>query len=128
MRYRILIVDDSAMMRQFVTASLSAVSGLSCDQACDGMQALKMLAADRYDILITDINMPQIDGLKLLELVRKDPQYCNLPVVVVTTEGAELTREAALAAGADEYLTKPLQTGQVVRAVRKMLDPENRRH
>ncbi len=128
MKYRILIVDDSAMMRQFVAVSLSAVPGLSCDQAGDGMQALKMLAAGRYDILITDINMPQIDGLKLLELVRKDPQYCNLPVVVVTTEGAELTRDAALAAGADEYLTKPLQTGKVVRAVRKMLDPENRRH
>jgi two-component system chemotaxis response regulator CheY len=128
MGFRALIVDDSAMMRQFAILSLAPISDLVCGQACDGMQALKELADGSYDILITDVNMPRIDGIKLVEMIRRDPQCRDLPVIVMTTEGADDAKRAALAVGADGYLTKPLQTAQLIKMVRKLLDPEQRRH
>lgn len=128
MSFRALIVDDSAMMRQFMILSLAPIAALTCDQAADGMQALKQLASASYDILITDVNMPQIDGIKLVEMIRKDPQYRDLPVIVVTTVGANGAKQAALDVGADAYLTKPLQTTQLIKIVRMLLDPEWLRH
>lgn len=115
------MVDDSPTMRQLVVFALKRISELQVDEAGDGVAALKKLAADRYDLLLTDINMPIMDGLKLVSLIRNDPQYKTLPVAVITTEGAQLDRERAMSLGANEYITKPIQTARIVNVVRQLL-------
>lgn len=125
-RARILVVDDSPMMRQFVIFALQQLPGVSVDQAGDGVTALKMLSADKYDLLMTDINMPMMDGLKLVSLIRNDAAYNRMPIVMITTEGSEVTRDKVLKLGVSEFLTKPLQTKQLVDAVRNLLNPETR--
>lgn len=124
---RVLVVDDSPTMRQFVIFALQRLPGLQIDEAEDGVSALKKLAEEKYDLLLTDLHMPLLDGLRLIGLLRNDLSYKSLPIVVITTENSQLTRQKALAAGADEYLTKPLQTAGLINVVRKLLDPEKRR-
>ena len=124
---RVLVVDDSPTMRQFVIFALQRLPGLQIDEAEDGVSALKKLAEKKYQLLLTDLHMPLLDGLRLIGLLRNDLSYKSLPIVVITTENSQLTRQKALAAGADEYLTKPLQTAGLINVVRKLLDPEKRR-
>ena len=120
---RVLVVDDSPTMRQLIVFALKRIAGLQIDEAGDGVAALKKLSADSYDLLLTDINMPIMDGLKLVSLVRNDPQYKSLPVIVITTEGAQLDRERAIALGANEYITKPIQTARIIEVTRQLLEP-----
>ena len=124
---KVLVVDDSPTMRQFIVFALQRLPGLQIDEAGDGVAALKQLSSEKYDLLLTDINMPMMDGLKLVGLVRNDVGYKKLPIIVVTTEGSNVTRERALGIGANEYLTKPLQTAKLIAVVRNLLDPERRR-
>lgn len=124
---KVLVVDDSPTMRQFIIFALQRLPGLQIAEAGDGVAALKQLSAEKYDLLLTDIHMPMMDGLKLVGLVRNDVNYKKLPIIIVTTEGANVTRERALGIGADEFLTKPLQTANLIAVVRRLLDPETRR-
>ncbi len=119
---RVLVVDDSPTMRQLIVFALRRIADLQIDEAGDGVAALKKLSVDSYDLLLTDINMPIMDGLKLVSLVRNDPQYKSLPVVVITTEGAQLDRERAIALGANEYITKPIQTARIIEVTRQLLE------
>jgi len=121
---KVLVVDDSPTMRQLIVFALKRLSGLEIAEAGDGVAALKKLASESFDLLLTDINMPIMDGLKLVSLIRNDPQYQSLPVVVITTEGAEHDKERALALGANEYITKPIQTARIIEVVRRLLGPE----
>ncbi len=121
---RVLIVDDSSTMRQFIALALQRLPGLQIAEAGDGVTALKIMAEHKFDLLVTDLNMPLMGGLKLISLLRSDQVYRNLPVVIVTTEGSPLTRQKALRAGASEYVTKPLQTAELVSVVRRLLNPE----
>jgi two-component system chemotaxis response regulator CheY len=114
-------------MRQFIVFALQRLPNLHIEEAGDGVAALKKLSAQKYDLLLTDINMPMMDGLKLVELVRNDRLYERLPIIVITTEGSDVTRERALQTGADEFVTKPLQTARLIEVVRRLLDPEARR-
>ena len=123
---RVLVADDSPTMRQFIIFALKRLPNLHIDEAGNGVAALKKLSAQKYDLLLTDINMPMMDGLKLVGLIRNDTLYETLPIVVITTEGSEITRERAIQAGANEFLTKPLQTARIIKVVRQLLDPENR--
>ena len=118
---RALVVEDSPTMRQLIVFALRRLKTLSVTEADDGVVALKKMQADRFDILITDINMPMMDGLKLVSLVRRDPIHKNIPIVIITTEGAKEDRERALALGANAYITKPIQAPQVISAVRELL-------
>jgi len=119
---RVLVVDDSPTMRQLLVFALQRIPELEIDEASDGVAALKMLSGETYDLLVTDINMPIMDGLKLISLLRNDSQYNALPIVVVTTEGASLDRERATALGANEYLAKPIQTARIIEVARKLLE------
>ncbi len=121
---KVLVVDDSPTMRQFIVLALQRLPGLQIDEAGDGVSALKHLSSETYHLLLTDINMPMMDGLRLVGLIRNDPVYTKLPIIVITTEGAEVTRERAIEAGANEYITKPLQTTRLIEVVRRLLDPE----
>ncbi len=121
---KVLVVDDSPTMRQLIIFALQRLPTLQISEAGDGVAALKQLSSEKYDLLLTDINMPMMDGLKLVSLIRNDSLYMNLPIIVITTEGSDMTRERAIVAGANEYITKPLQTTRLVEVVRRLLDPE----
>jgi two-component system chemotaxis response regulator CheY len=116
-----LVVDDSAAMRKQLGWALQRVFGMSPVEATDGADAWRKLAAGRYDIVITDINMPLMDGLKLISLVRSGGEHRFVPIIVITTEGAEADRVRAMELGASKYLVKPVQSQQVVAAVRELL-------
>ncbi len=116
-----LVVDDSPAMRKQLSYALQRVIGMDATEAGDGADAWRKLAASSYDILITDINMPLMDGLKLVSLVRQGGPHQRIPIVVITTEGAEADRRRALALGASAYLVKPVQAQQVVETVRTLL-------
>ena len=116
-----LVVEDSPTMRQLIVFALSRLKVLKVIEADDGVDALKKLSAQRVDILITDINMPMMDGLKLVAMVRKDPTHKEIPIVIITTEGAQEDRQRALSLGANAYITKPIQAPQVISKVRELL-------
>jgi two-component system chemotaxis response regulator CheY len=116
-----LVVEDSPTMRQLIVFALSRIRGLTVIEADDGVDALKKLAGSRFDIILTDINMPIMDGLKLVKRVRSDDQLKAIPIVIITTEGAEEDRQRALALGANAYITKPIQAPQVISKVKALL-------
>jgi len=116
-----LVVDDSPAMRKQLSYALQRVMGMEASEAGDGADAWRKLGRDRFDILITDINMPLMDGLKLVSLVRAGGPHQRVPIVVITTESAEADRRRAMALGASAYLVKPVQAQQVVDTVRTLL-------
>ena len=116
-----LVVDDSPAMRKQLGYALQRVIGMDATEAGDGADAWRKLAANSYDILITDINMPLMDGLKLVALVRQGGPHQRIPIVVITTESAEADRRRAMALGASAYLVKPVQAQQVVDTVKTLL-------
>ncbi len=108
-------------MRQLITFALKRVQNAEVVEATDGVDGLKRLAADTFDLVITDINMPIMDGIKLVAMIRKDPAYVDVPILVVTTEGAEEDRDRAMALGANAYMTKPVQTGRLIEICEQFL-------
>jgi two-component system chemotaxis response regulator CheY len=116
-----LVVEDSPMMRQLLVFALSRVKQLKITEADDGVDGLRKLAGGRFDIILTDINMPIMDGLKLVKRVRTDAVHKDVPIVVITTESAEEDRQRALALGANAYITKPIQAPQVIAKVKELL-------
>ena len=118
---RILIVEDSPTMRQLLVFALRRLKNVEIVEAQDGMDGLRKVSSDQFDIALIDINMPVMDGLKLISLIRSEDSLREMPVVVITTEGAKEDRERALSLGADEYLTKPIQSNRVLSVVKSML-------
>ncbi|MEN8687700.1 MAG: response regulator [Desulfuromonadales bacterium] len=119
--YKVLVVEDSPTMRQLIVFALKRIRGFQISEANDGVDGLKKLSADKFDLIVTDINMPIMDGLKLVSMVRNDPNYKETPIIIITTEGATEDRERALALGANEYITKPIQTMQILETVKKLM-------
>src|ERR1051325_5741285 len=95
--YSCLIVEDSPMMRQLLVMALARVKNLRVTEADDGVDGLRKLASGKFDIILTDINMPIMDGLKLVKRVRSDPAHKGVPIIIITTEGAAEDRQRALA-------------------------------
>lgn len=120
-RLSALVVDDSPPMRKMIVFALSRIAGLTLVEAEDGVDALRKLAGARFDLVLTDINMPILDGLKLVKRLRADENYQDVPIIIITTEGAAEDRQRALSLGANAYITKPIQAGEVVRLVRQIL-------
>lgn len=116
-----LVVEDSPTMRQLIVFALSRVKALKVVEADDGVDALKKLSQQHFDVLITDINMPMMDGLKLVSMVRKDEVHKDIPIIIITTEGAQEDRQRALSLGANAYITKPIQAPQVISKVKELL-------
>ena len=119
--YSCLVVEDSPMMRQLLVFALSRVKHLRVTEADDGVDGLRKLAAGKFDIILTDINMPIMDGLKLVKRVRSDPTHKDTPVIVITTEGSQEDRQRAMQLGANAYITKPIQAPQVIAKVKELL-------
>jgi two-component system chemotaxis response regulator CheY len=120
-RHRILIVEDSPTMRQLLAFALKRLRGAEIVEAQDGMDGLRKVTADEFDLALIDINMPVMDGLKLIHLIRQEPDLASMPIVVITTEGAQEDRDRALALGANEYLTKPIQANRVLAVAKALL-------
>ena len=121
MAIKALVVEDSPTMRQLINFALRRLRDVTIVEASDGVEGWKKMGAEKFDILLTDINMPIMDGLKLVSLVRRDPVHNGIPIVIITTEGAQEDRERALALGANAYITKPIQAATVVSTVRSLL-------
>jgi two-component system chemotaxis response regulator CheY len=120
-RRRILIVEDSPTMRQLLVFALRRLKDVEIVEAQDGMDGLRKVSSDHYDLALIDINMPVMDGLKLISLMRGEESLKEIPIVVITTEGAREDRERALNLGANEYLTKPIQANRVLSVARDLL-------
>lgn len=120
-KHRILIVEDSPTMRQLLVFALKRLKDVDIVEAQDGMDGLRKVTSDDFDLALIDINMPVMDGLKLVSLIRGEQNIADMPIVVVTTEGAKEDRERALALGANEYLTKPIQANKVLSVAKALL-------
>jgi len=113
MPYKILIVEDSKASREFIASAVESVGDVEAFTTSTGFDALKLLSRQRFDLIITDINMPGINGLELINFVKKSPTYRETPLFVITTEGREQDRAKGLALGAAEYLVKPFEPQQL---------------
>jgi two-component system chemotaxis response regulator CheY len=120
--YNVLVVEDSPTMRQLIVFALKRIRGLKITEANDGVDGLKKISADKFDLILTDINMPIMDGLKLVSLVRNDPAHKEVPIVIITTEGATEDKDRALAIGANDYITKPIQTIKIIEVAKRLLN------
>jgi two-component system chemotaxis response regulator CheY len=123
-KQRILIVEDSPTMRQLLVFALKRLKEVEVVEASDGMDGLRKVTSDNYDLAFVDINMPVMDGLKLISLIRAEVNLESMPICVITTEGAKEDRERALALGANEYLTKPIQANKVLGVAKSLLKLE----
>ena len=119
---QILIVDDSPTIRRMVKASLAALSG-PCEfvEAASGLEAIERLALGPIELMVLDLNMPDMHGMEVIDFVRSHHAYRNIPIVVLTTKGEESSRSEALAAGANRYLTKPFDPRQLADVVGSLL-------
>lgn len=120
----ILVVDDSATMRRMIVASLRDLKDVVFDEAGTGLEAIERLALSAANLMIVDLNMPEMSGMEVLTFVRKHHAYRSMPVIVLTTRGDDGIRSAALAAGASVYLTKPFLPQVLAAKVNELLNTE----
>jgi len=116
----ILVVDDSASLRQVVSTALRA-EGYQTIEACDGKDALSKLDGQRINLVVSDVNMPNMDGITFLKEMKKLPSYKFTPVIMLTTESQEEKKAEGKAAGAKAWVVKPFQPQQLVGAVSKLI-------
>ncbi len=117
----LLVVDDTSALRQHLAELLRSRCNATVIEAENGVQALKRMREHVFALMVTDVNMPLLDGLKLTTLVRQDAVHQHIPILVMTTEANQHDRSRALAMGASEYLKKPAPDDDVVRRVLKLL-------
>lgn len=116
----ILIVDDSSSMRQVVSMALKG-GGYEVIEACDGKDALSKLGGQKIHLVISDVNMPNMDGITFVREMKKNAAYKFVPVIMLTTEGSEDKKKAGQDAGAKAWVVKPFQPAQMLAAVSKLL-------
>ena len=116
-----LIVDDSKVMREMVIACLRAHDGLSFTHAGSGLEALEKLSLQSFDVVVLDLNMPDISGYEVIEFIRGQDRLRQLPILVVTTRGDESSRARALGAGATSFMTKPFAPAALLGEVRALI-------
>ena len=117
----ILVVDDSPTMRRMVVTSLGSLRKVKSSQAGSGLEAIERLAMEPVDLMVLDLNMPDMHGMEVIDFVRRHQSYRNIPIVVLTTKGEEASRSQALEAGATRYLTKPFDPRQLADVVGSLL-------
>jgi two-component system chemotaxis response regulator CheY len=119
--FKVLIVEDSRATREMLAAAVELAGGVEVYTAVSGFEALKVLPRHRFALIITDINMPDINGLELINFVKKNPNYRHVPLFVVTTEGRSQDRDRGLQLGASEYLVKPFESETLTALVQRYL-------
>jgi two-component system chemotaxis response regulator CheY len=116
----ILAVDDSASIRQMVTFTLKS-SGYEVVEAVDGMDGLEKAKAKGFSLILTDQNMPRMDGLTLIKSLRAMPQYKTVPILMLTTESSDAMKQQGRAAGATGWLVKPFDPQKLIEVVKKVI-------
>ncbi len=116
----ILIVDDSSGVRKFVMFSLKN-HGYRVVEAEDGQDALEKLSDEHADLIITDLNMPHMDGFSLIKTLRQSEEFTRTPIIILTTEEGAREREQGISAGANAYMVKPFKPAQILELVRQYL-------
>lgn len=118
----VLIVEDSATTRAMIKAVIEDMGeDFTTLEANTGFEALRMLPQESLDLIITDINMPDVNGLELINFVKSNPNYRHIPMIIVTTERSTEDKERGLALGASAYVTKPFQAEELQEAIVKTL-------
>ncbi|HEV2706178.1 MAG TPA: response regulator [Pyrinomonadaceae bacterium] len=121
---RILVADDSPASRSLVASALSDVAGVEVARVSSGVEAIKLVATDSFDLVLTDVNMPDINGLELLRFIKTNERLSALPVLVISTDTAEAERLRALSLGADGYLAKPFTPDQLRAAIEQVFSSQ----
>ncbi|MBS2034480.1 response regulator [bacterium] len=116
----VLVVDDSPTMRKMVKAALLPL-GSKFGEAANGLEAIEQLALQHFDLMVLDLNMPDMHGLEVIQYTRAYESYKELPILVLTTRSEHETRQSVLEAGANRYCTKPFQPAELLAAVRELL-------
>ncbi len=116
----ILVTDDSAIMRMFLVLNLKRMVKVNITEAVNGIDALAKLKAGKFDLLLTDMNMPEMDGAQLVRHIRLGLQS-DIPIVIITTKGETRDRELGMSLGANSYLTKPVNPAELIKTVLKYL-------
>jgi two-component system chemotaxis response regulator CheY len=119
--FQILVVDDSKVMREMVIACLRGERGLEFVQAASGLDAIERLSLGTFDLIVLDLNMPDIGGLEVVEFVRAQDQLRALPILIVTTRGDDASRARVMAAGASRFMTKPFTPEGLIAEVRGLV-------
>lgn len=119
----VLVVDDSLTTRSLIKAVIEDLGDdFDAHEAETGFEALKLLPSEHFDLIITDINMPDINGLELINFVKKNEAYQNIPMIIVSTERSEEDRQRGMALGADAYVTKPFKADELQEEIKKVLN------
>jgi two-component system, chemotaxis family, chemotaxis protein CheY len=118
---RLLIVDDSKLMRDMVAACLRPLGTVTFEFAGTGLEAIERLALAAFDLVVLDLNMPDVGGVEVIEFVRSQDRLRALPILVVTTRGDESSKTRVLEAGASAFLAKPFAPPQILEEVRRLL-------
>jgi two-component system chemotaxis response regulator CheY len=119
---KVLVVEDSAAIRAMIVSIVETLPDIVCVDAEDGLAALKALPSERFDAILTDINMPGLTGLELISFVRCHPNYKQIPIIIISTEKTEADRERGLSLGASDYITKPFAPNDLQRVIRQHLN------
>lgn len=114
MTLRILIVDDSSAMRAYVRATLEEQWNAQVEEATSGFEALRILPREQFDVVVVDINMPNINGLELISFMRRSETHKDTPLLIISTEASKRDREKAFSLGANAYLAKPFTADQLI--------------
>ncbi len=122
MSKKILIAEDSLTMRSLIVSTIAATGDYQTFEAANGFEALRLLPREKVDLIITDINMPDINGLELVSFIRSNENYKQTPLIIISTEGSERDREKGLALGANDYLVKPFAPAKLQALIHKYLD------
>jgi two-component system, chemotaxis family, chemotaxis protein CheY len=118
----VLVVEDSKAIRSMIRVSLEEAGGFFAVEAGNGFEALKTLPTRRFDLIITDINMPDINGLELIGYVKSNPTYRDIPLIIVSTEKSEEDKKRGITLGAAGYVVKPFRKEELLAMVTKVLE------
>ncbi|MDU0457302.1 MAG: response regulator [Geobacteraceae bacterium] len=121
-RKTILIADDSAAMRAMLISIVEPLGDFRIVDAASGFEALRLLPRERVDLILTDINMPDINGLELISYLRNNPNYAHIPVFIISTEGSAKDIEKGKLLGANEYLIKPFDPSHLQKLIESYLN------
>ncbi|MBE0427490.1 MAG: response regulator [Nitrospirae bacterium] len=120
----ILLVEDSATTRALIRAIIDEMDDFNTVEAGSGFEALKLLPTQEFNLVITDVNMPDINGLELINFIKNNPRYKHIPLIIVSTERSEEDRKRGIALGAMAYITKPFKAHELQEAIKQAITDE----
>ena len=121
MAKNILVVEDSSTMRSLIVSTIELLDDIDITETSSGFEALKILPHKKFDVILTDINMPDINGLELVSFVKNNAEYKDIPLIIISTEGSDKDIERGLSLGANEYIIKPFKPDELQKVIEKFL-------